>query len=86
VDGPLTLTLLFRFNDAGLIGSFHAEARGAMVGKEMVMVPWEGSWSNYQKRDGMTVPLSGEVAWVLPEGRKSYFLGTVTSLRYEFSP
>jgi hypothetical protein len=86
VDGPLTLTLLFRFNDAGLIGSFRAEARGAMVGKEMVMVPWEGTWSNYQTRDGMTVPLTGEVAWALPQGRKPYFLGTVTSLRYEFSP
>ena len=86
VDGPLTLTLLFRFNDAGLIGSFRAEARGAMDGKEMVMVPWEGSWSNYRTRDGMTVPFTGEVGWVRPEGRKLYFLGTVTSLSYEFSP
>ena len=86
VDGPLTLTLLFRFNDAGLIDSFRAEARGAMVGKEMVMVPWEGSWSNYQSRDGMTVPFTGEVAWERPEGRKSYFHGTVASLSYEFSP
>ena len=50
VDGSLTLTLLFRFNDAGLIGSVRAEARGAMVGKEMVMLPWEGSWSNYPTR------------------------------------
>ena len=33
VDGPLTLTLLFRFNEAGLIASVHAEARGAMVGR-----------------------------------------------------
>ena len=86
VDGPLTLTLLFRFNNAGQIDSFRAEARGAGVGKEMVMIPWEGSWSNYQTRDGMTVPFTGEVAWVRPQGRKPYFLGTVTSLTYEFSP
>jgi hypothetical protein len=86
VDGPLTLTLQFRFNDAGLIDSFRAEARGAGVGKEMVMVPWEGNWSNYQTRDGMTVPLTGEVAWMRPEGRKPYFRGTVASLTYEFSP
>jgi len=85
-DGPLTLSLLFRFNDAGLIDSFRAEARGAMIGKEMVMLPWEGCWSDYRKREGMTVPFAGEVAWVRPEGRKSYFLGTVTSLSYEFSP
>lgn len=86
VDGPLTLTLLFRFNDAGQIDSFRAEARGAGVGKEMVMLPWEGSWSNYQTRDGMSVPFTGEVAWMRPQGRKSYFHGTVTSLTYEFSP
>ena len=88
VDGPLTLTLtlLFRFNDVGLIDSFRAEARGARVGKEMVMVPWEGSLSNFRVRDGMTIPFTGEVAWVRPEGRKSYFLGTVTTLTYEFSP
>ena len=86
VDGPLTLTLLLRFNGAGLIDSFRAEARGAVVGKKMVMLPWEGRWSNYQTRDGMTVPFTGEVAWVRPEGRKPYFRGTVTSLTYEFSP
>jgi hypothetical protein len=85
VDGPLTLTLLFRFNDAGLIDSFRAEARGAGVGKEMLMLPWEGRFSNYRVHDGMTVPFSGEVAWVRPEGRKSYFLGNVASLAYEFS-
>lgn len=86
VDGPLTLTLLFRFNNAGLIESFRAEARGAMDGKEMAMIPWEGNWSNYQVRDGMTVPLTGEVAWIRAEGRQPYFIGTVTSLNYEFLP
>lgn len=86
VDGPLTLTLLFRFNAAGLIGSFRAEARGAMVGNKMVMAPWEGQWSNYQTRDGMQVPFTGEVAWMRPEGRKPYFVGTASSLAFEFAP
>jgi hypothetical protein len=85
-DGPITLTLLFRFGDAGLIDSFHAEARGATVGKETVMLPWEGRWSDYRAHDGMTVPFSGEVAWMRPEGRKPYFHGTVTSLTCEWSP
>ena len=86
VDGPLALTLLFRFNDAGLIDSFRAEARGAMVDRKMVMAPWEGHWSNYQTRDGVQVPFTGEVAWMRPEGRRPYFVGTVTSLTLEFSP
>ena len=85
-EGPITLTLLFRFNEAGLIGSFRAEARGGMVGKQMVMAPWEGIWSNYQLRDGVQVPLTGEVAWMRPEGRRPYFVGTVTALIFEFEP
>lgn len=84
VDGRLALKLLFKFNDVGLIESFRASARGSMMNQKMVMAPWEGQWSNYQVRDGMTVPLTGEVAWVRPEGRKSYFEGTVTSLSYEW--
>jgi len=85
VDGLLTLTLLFRFNDAGLIGSFRAEARGGMVGDKMVMAPWEGIWSNYQMRDGVELPFTGEVAWMRPEGRKPYFIGTVTALAFQVS-
>jgi hypothetical protein len=85
-NGPLTLTLLFRFNDIGLIDSFRAEARGATVGKETVMLPWEGCWSDYRLQDGITVPFAGEVAWIRPEGRQPYFRGKVTSLTYEFSP
>ena len=85
VDGSVTLTLLFHFNDAGLIDSVRAEARGGMVGKEMVMRPWECGLSNYQVRDGMTVPISGEAAWVRPDGRKTYFRGTVKTLTYEWA-
>ena len=86
VDGSVTLTLLFHFNDAGLIDSVRAEARGGMVGKEMVMRPWECGLSDYQVRDGMTVPISGTAAWVLPDGRKTYFRGTVKTLTYEWAP
>lgn len=86
VDGPISLTLLFRFDAADLIESFRAESRGGMVDEVMVQAPWEGRFSNYQTRDGMTVPFTGEVAWMRPEGRKTYFSGTVTSLSYEFSP
>jgi hypothetical protein len=81
-DGALSITLLFRFDDAGHMASVRAEARGRMVGRETSMAPWEGTWSNHQRVDGMTVPLTGEVAWLLPEGRKTYWRGTVTSLRH----
>ena len=72
--GPLTLTLLFRFTDAGLIGSFRADARGGMIDEKMVMATWERSWSDYQIRDRMQVPFAGEVAWMRKEGRRLYFV------------
>ncbi len=85
VDGPTSLTLLFRFDEAGLITLVHADARGAWVGKDTVMLPWECSASNYQWRDGMMVPTRGEAAWLMPQGRKPYFIGNLTSLVYEFA-
>jgi hypothetical protein len=85
-DGPLALSLLFRFNDAGLIDSVRAEARGSIVGDTVVMMPWECVFFDYQVRDGMTVPSTGEVAWIHPAGRKPYFRGTITSVSYEFAP
>ena len=84
-DGSVTLTLLFHFNDAGLIDSVRAEARGGMVGKKMLIRPWECGLSNYQVRNGMCVPISGEAAWVRPDGRKTYFIGSVKSMAYEFA-
>jgi hypothetical protein len=84
-DGPLQLTLLFRFNDEGLIESGLAQARGRTMGGKIVMTPWEGRFSDFQQRDGMRVPLSGEVAWLLPEGRKPYWRGTATALSYEYA-
>ncbi|MBU4518152.1 MAG: hypothetical protein KJ677_01980 [Gammaproteobacteria bacterium] len=85
-DGALSITLLFRFDASGLMTSMRAEARGRIVGNEVSVAPWEGTWANHQRVDGMTVPLSGEVAWLLPEGRKIYWRGTVTSLNHEWSP
>ena len=86
VDGTITLTLLFHFNKMGLIDSARAEARGGMVSKKMLMRPWECGLSDYQVRDGMTVPISGTAAWVLPGGPKTYFHGTVKQLRYQWAP
>jgi hypothetical protein len=85
VEGGMRLTLRFTFSNDALIESVRAEDRGRTVGDKIVATPWEGQWSNYETRDGMRVPLTGEVAWLTPEGRKPYWRGTITSLRYEFA-
>ncbi|MDP4302672.1 DUF6920 family protein [Leptothrix discophora] len=88
IDDPITLTLLFRFDDAGLIASVHAKARGAGAGKDevMLMLPWDCAFSEYQRQGGMLVPMTGEAAWVRPAGRQVYFVGHVKTLSHEFLP
>ncbi len=83
-DGTLTVSLMFDFDDAGLIASVRAAARGAGVGKDMVMLPWVCSLSNYQLRHGMLLPMAGEAAWLRPQGRSAYFKGSVANLSVEF--
>ena len=82
VDGPISLTLLFRFDDVGLITSVHADARGSGVGKDMVMLPWDCNVSNYRLRHGMRVPTRGGAA----KGGKPYFVGDLMSIVFEFAP
>jgi len=84
-DGETTLTLLFRFHENGLIGSVRAEARGRTVAGKVIPTPWEGRWSNYELRDGMYIPLEGEVAWLLPDGPKPYWRGKIIKIHYEFA-
>lgn len=85
-DEPLTLTLLFRFGADGLIASVHADARSATLDGVAVMLPWECRLSDYQTRDGMRVPLTGEVSYVTPQGERPYFRGTIDTLAYGFAP
>jgi hypothetical protein len=59
---PNILMMPFRFNQNGLIESVHAEARGRTVEGKVVPTPWEERWENYEIRDGMLIPVSGEVA------------------------
>ena len=84
-DGATSVTLLFRFNENGLIDSVRAEARGALIDGASVPTPWEGRWSRYELRDGMRVPIEGEVAWMLPAGSWPYWRGRTTSIAYEFA-
>ena len=83
-DGKVSVTMLVKFNGADLIESVRVEARAAMVGKAVVMMPWEGRMSNYQMRNGMLIPLTCEAAWLRPEGRAPYWRGTISSMTYEF--
>ena len=85
-DGGTSVTLLFTFDEQGLIDTVGAEARGRMVGGHTVPTRWLGRYWNYEERGGMRVPLDGEVAWLPPEGEQPYWRGHITGIDYEFAP
>jgi len=82
-DDGTQVSLTFGFGANGLIESVRTEDRGRMVAGNVVPTPWEGRWAQYAERDGMQVPLEGEVAWIPADGRKPYWRGRVTRLEYE---
>jgi len=82
-DCGTRVMLTFEFGADGLIETVRAEDRGRMVRGQAVRTPWEGRWNRYAERDGMQVPRAGEVAWILPGGRKPYWRGQVSRLEYE---
>lgn len=84
-DGGVTARLTFRFGPDDLIASVRTETRGRLLAGAIVPTPWQGRWSDYQRRDGMMVPMAGEVAWIPPQGEKPYWRGRITALSYDFA-
>lgn len=85
-DGAVRCSLAVRFDPhTHLIASVRADARGAIVGKAVVTMPWEGRWSDYRAHDGMLLPTRGEVAWLTPQGPRPYWRGSVRGLAIEYA-
>jgi hypothetical protein len=81
-DGATTVSLVFQFNAEGAIATIRADAR---YRDKLTAMPWSGRFWNYSIRDGMLIPLEGEVGWEYPEGTRLYFKGKVTEIHYEFA-
>ncbi len=85
-DGATTVKLVFRFDAQGLLTSVRSEGRYRNVDGEPVATPWEGRFWDYAWRDGMRIPLEGEVRWLLPEGPRAYWRGRIRHIEYEYVP
>jgi hypothetical protein len=81
-DGATTVSLVFRFNAEGAIETMRAEAR---CRDKLTAMPWSGRFWNYSTRDGMLIPLQGEVGWEYPDGLRLYYKGKVTEINFEFA-
>ena len=81
-DGATTVSVVFQFNAEGTIATMRAEAR---YRDKLTAMPWSGRFWEYSVRNGMLIPLEGEVGWDYPEGTRLYFKGRTTEINYEFA-
>ena len=83
-DGATRVSLVFSFDDDGLVDGIRADARGRTVGGITIPTPWSGRFWNYQQVSSMLLPFNGEVGWVLPEGLQPYWRGEIESVVMTF--
>jgi hypothetical protein len=84
-DGANKIALDFRFDDEGLITTVQAQERFRAVDGKLVPTLWQGKFSAYAWRDGMRIPMEGEVAWLLADRPHPYWRGSLTSVSYEWA-
>jgi hypothetical protein len=82
-DQGTSVSLEFRFDAADQVSGVYAAGRYRKVGRRYELTPWEGHFARYEVRDGMRVPLEGEVGWYLSGQWQPVWGGTLTDLRYE---
>jgi len=84
--GGTEVSLEFRFSADGLVESVYSPDRGRDVNGTSVPTPWQGRWFEWEERDGMRIPVRGEVEWLLPEGPQPYWRGRVRVIRFDPEP
>lgn len=83
LDGEHAVSMDVYFGAGGGIVRIVA-TRGRDVKGTSVPTPWEGEFSDsLLEVNGMRIPASGQVSWLLPEGRHTYWRGRVVSARYD---
>ncbi|MDP3090503.1 MAG: hypothetical protein Q8N04_07500 [Nitrospira sp.] len=85
-DKGTTVSLEFRFNEAGEVTSIYSPGRFGRFNGEYKQVPWEGYFRDYQERAGMRVPLYGEVGWYVDGTLQIVWKGDLVDVRYELGP
>jgi len=82
-DSVVDASLEFHFDAQGFVREVSTSARDRTVGDRLVPTPWRGRFWNYALRNGMRIPLDGEVEWVLPGGPLPYWRGHIASITSE---
>jgi hypothetical protein len=82
--GVTTVSVDFHFGVDGLVERIYTASRERDVGGGRTLpTPWQGRFARYEMRDGVRIPLEGEVAWLLPEGPQPYWRGEIIGVTYQ---
>ena len=81
-DGAHEVSLKFYFNNEDEIIKTTSQ-RYRLVNSTYQLVPWTGYYSNYQRRNGILIPLEAKVEWNLPQGSFEYWKGRVVDIKYK---
>jgi len=79
----ITAAYRFSFRADGLVESVFTSARMREVDGRAIPTPWQGRFARYEERTGMTIPLAGEIEWLLPDGPQMYWRGEITGVDFE---
>lgn len=78
-----TATVEFRFDEAGLVESVHADRR---YRQEIdAWAPWAGSFWDYEERNGIRIPIGAEVGWIEDDEVVPYWRATIEDLEYDLA-
>ena len=83
-DGDTTVSCDVDFSERNEIVRISAMRYRDADGK-FGLTPWVGHFSEYRRVEGMMIPMSGEVEWVLPEGPFPYWRGRIVDAHYDFA-
>jgi len=83
-DSDVSVSLEFRFNDVGEVTGIYAAERWGRFGDTYELVPWEGRFGSYTRKQGVLVPTTGEVGWHRAGGFWPFWKGEVLYLDYDY--
>lgn len=82
VDRGNTATATFHFGADGEVVRVTA-MRYCEVDGAFVLRPWIGHFRDYRSVDGMMIPMTAEIAWVMPGSEMTYYRGRTTHVTFE---
>ncbi len=83
-DGSTEVSATFAFSPDGDIVSVAADRQMA-VNNGYALTPWRGRFWQHEVRNGMRIPLRGEVSWMLDGTWRPYWRGQIVRAEYELA-